>query len=151
MASSACTYSKNWVSLSRLQLDQDHGLVSKPSDGAMRCWSLRLRVHLLLSPSWGRLKLRWQKKEKHHRVIRRQLRGEGGWCGDDDDDDEGAGGSRRGGEDGGEGWVGGIEREGRRRVSFAGRTRYHAVSYCFCGIISVVWIPQLWIPFLLQT
>lgn len=36
-------------------------------------------------------------------VIRRQLRGEGGWCGDDDDDDEGAGGSRRGGEDGGEG------------------------------------------------
>ena len=82
-------------------------------------------------------------------VIRRQLRGEGGWCGnddnddddDDDDDDEGAGGSRRGGEDGGEGWLGGIEREGRRRVYFAVRTRHHAVSYCFCGIISVVWIP----------
>lgn len=46
-----CTYSKNWVILSRLQLDQDHGLVSKLSDGAMRCCSLRLRVHLLLSPS----------------------------------------------------------------------------------------------------
>ena len=46
-----------------------------------------------------------ERETSARKVIRRQLRGEGGWCGDDDDDDddEGAGGSRRGGEDGGEG------------------------------------------------
>ena len=55
------TYSKNWVILSRLQLDQDQGFVSKLSDGAMRRWSPLLRLHGLLSPSWGRLKLRGNK------------------------------------------------------------------------------------------
>ena len=49
-----------------------------------------------------------ERETSARKVIRRQMRGEGGWCGnddddDDDDDDEGAGGSRRGGEDGGEG------------------------------------------------
>ena len=62
-----CTYSKKLVSLSRLQLDQDQGLLSKLNERAMRCWSPLLRVQGLLSPSWGRLKLWWDKAKRKNK------------------------------------------------------------------------------------
>ena len=130
MAGSVCTYSKNWVILSRLQFDQDHGLVSKLSDGAMRCCCLRLRVHLLLSPSWGRLKLWWCREWEtsarelirragaagRRRRLSRRKRGQEKGSGV-----RGAGVERRRGRGGEEGWVRG--RGGRRRRSGEKRCR----------------------------